>query len=205
MRVCLTCSIYSFQNSLKTSGHRGYELMEFWCWNLIPFFIKVCTYAPPYHQRRWLFNWTLITHGKVFLLFSPEDTASVISNKNVKFGLLELIEHFYTLKQSILNEPWPTGHDSASGPCSHMVLFLYAIALVGICRWHGRLCLPTVVSGSIPGPIGFCPCQWQNHADEWCSVIGGPEDHGHPTKIFSLVPYAQRFLQFLWIFWWCFQ
>ncbi len=26
----------------------------------------------------------------------------------------------------------------------------------------------------------------------------------HPTKVFGLVPYAQRFLQFLWIFWWCY-
>ncbi len=34
--ACLPwCSISSsFQNSLKTSGHRGYE---FWCWNLVPF------------------------------------------------------------------------------------------------------------------------------------------------------------------------
>ncbi len=32
-------------------------------------------------------------------------------------------------------------------------LFLNDRALVGICRWHGGLCLPTVVSGSIPGPI----------------------------------------------------
>ncbi len=32
------CSISSsFQNSLKTSGHRGYEFLEFWCWNLVPF------------------------------------------------------------------------------------------------------------------------------------------------------------------------
>ncbi len=23
--------------SLKTSGHRGYEFLEFWCWNLVPF------------------------------------------------------------------------------------------------------------------------------------------------------------------------
>ncbi len=27
----------SFQNSLKTSGHRGYEFMEFWCWNVVSF------------------------------------------------------------------------------------------------------------------------------------------------------------------------
>ncbi len=42
----------------------------------------ICTYAPRYHQICWLLNWTLITHWKVSLLFSPEDTASVISNKN---------------------------------------------------------------------------------------------------------------------------
>ncbi len=47
-------------------------------------------------------------------------------------------EHFSFLKQSILNEPWPTGHDGASGPCSHMGSFLHDIALVGICKWHGR-------------------------------------------------------------------
>ncbi len=62
-------------------------------------------------------------------------------------------ELFSTLKQSILNESWSTGHDGASGPCSHMASFLNARALVGICRWHGGLCLPTVVSGSIIGPI----------------------------------------------------
>ncbi len=40
------------------------------------------------------------------------------------------IEHFSTLIQSILNEPWPTGHDGASGPCSHMASFLHDRALV---------------------------------------------------------------------------
>ncbi len=29
----------------------------------------VCTYAPPYHQRCWLFNWTLIIRWKVSLPF----------------------------------------------------------------------------------------------------------------------------------------
>ncbi len=33
--------------------------------------------------------------------------------------------------------------------------------------------------------------QWQNHADEWCSVIWGPEHHEHPTKVFGIVPYAE--------------
>ncbi len=37
--ACLPwCSISSsLQNSLKTSGHRGYEFLEFWCWNSVPF------------------------------------------------------------------------------------------------------------------------------------------------------------------------
>ncbi len=37
--ACLPwCSISSsFQNSLKMSGHRGYEFLKFWCWNLVPF------------------------------------------------------------------------------------------------------------------------------------------------------------------------
>ncbi len=37
--ACLPwCSISSsFQNSFKMSGHRGYEFLKFWCWNLVPF------------------------------------------------------------------------------------------------------------------------------------------------------------------------
>ncbi len=37
--ACLPwCSIsYSFQNSLKMSGHQGYAFLEFYCWNLVPF------------------------------------------------------------------------------------------------------------------------------------------------------------------------
>ncbi len=78
--ACLPwCSISSsFQNSLKTSGHRGYEFLEFL---YIPFSIHsafqnmqaahtICTYVPPYHQRCWLLNWTLITRWKVSLLLA---------------------------------------------------------------------------------------------------------------------------------------
>ncbi len=38
--ACLPwCSIFSsFQNSLKTSVHQGYEFLELWCCNLVPFF-----------------------------------------------------------------------------------------------------------------------------------------------------------------------
>ncbi len=40
--------------------------------------------------------------------------------------------------------------------------------------------------------------------NEWCNIVWEPEDQGHPTKVFDIVPYAQRFLQFFWIFWWCY-
>ncbi len=49
------------------------------------------------------------------------------------------IEHFSTLKQTTLNEPWPRGHDGASGPCLNEASFLHDRALVGICRWQGVL------------------------------------------------------------------
>ncbi len=41
--ACLPwCSISSsFQNSLKTFGHRGYEFLKFWCWNLVPFLADI--------------------------------------------------------------------------------------------------------------------------------------------------------------------
>ncbi len=170
MGACLSwCSISSsFQKSLKTSGHRGYEFLEFWCWNLVPFFPDIgfqllkslCSslmYFSFNDAPNVLFRWKIGTAGrpiaavcgfalscgytrclegsiccsktfiylsafivpsktcklpityalmnsipsemlafelnaddswKVSLLFSPEDTASVISNKNVKFGLV---------------------------------------------------------------------------------------------------------------------
>ncbi len=121
---------------------------------------KTCKLPIPYalmhpHTIRdaGFLNWMLITCWKVCLLFNPEDTVSMSVVFPTRMSNLDSSDHRTLLKQSILNEPWPTGHDGASGPCSHMASFLHDRALVGICRWHGRLCLPTVVSGSIPVPI----------------------------------------------------
>ncbi len=114
--ACLPwCNISSsFQNSLKVSRYRGYEFLEFWCWNLVL-------------EPNFLYRWNIWTPGRP--IQQPGSS---------------------TLKQSILNEPWPTGHDSTSGPCSHMASFLHDRTLVVICRWRGGFCLPTVVSVSIP-------------------------------------------------------
>ncbi len=105
---------------------------------------KTCKQPIPYAlmQTHTISSTMLITHWKFSLLFSLEDKTGCLMSHLT-------IEHFSTLKQSIWNEPWPTGYDGASGPCLHMASFLRDRALVGICRWQGKLCLPTVVSGSI--------------------------------------------------------
>ncbi len=104
---------------------------------------KTCKLLIPYalmhpHTIRDAGFWTerLITHWKVSLLFSLEDTAFLYFQQECQIWTRLTIEHFSTLKQSILNEPWSTGHDGASGPCSHMASFQHDRALVGICRWH---------------------------------------------------------------------
>ncbi len=158
--ACLPwCSISSsFQNSLKTSGHRGYEFLKFWCRNLVPFLPDIgfqllkslwssLTYFSFNDAPNVLYRWKIWTAGRP--IQHPDSSTTKSCCFNVVTRLT--IEHFSTLKQSILNEPWPTGHDAASRPCSHMASFWHDRALVGICRWHGRLCLLTVVSGSIPG------------------------------------------------------
>ncbi len=61
------------------------------------------------------------------------------------------IKHFSTSKQ--IKQALVHRTRQRSGPCSHMASFLHDRALVGLCRWHGGLCLLTVVSESIPGPI----------------------------------------------------
>ncbi len=85
--IALYCVLLYTQSALQSCGGGGggsllnHPQCAASTWN-------APTYASPYHQRCWLLNWTLITCWKISLLFSPEDTASMISNKNVKFGLV---------------------------------------------------------------------------------------------------------------------
>ncbi len=56
------CSISSsFQNSLKTSGHRGYEFLEFWCWNLVPF-------LPDIGFQLLKSSWSSLTYFSMYFL-----------------------------------------------------------------------------------------------------------------------------------------
>ncbi len=65
--ACLPwCSISSvFQNSLKNYGHRGYEFLEFWCWNLVPF-------LPDIGFQLLKSSWSSLTH------FSFNDEPNVL-------------------------------------------------------------------------------------------------------------------------------
>ncbi len=83
-------------------------------------------------------------------LFSMEDMASVISNKNLNLDSSDhrTLFHYETVHDKRLNEPWPTGHNGASGPC-HIWLPFSLEGLVGMVG----LCLPTVFLEVFLGPI----------------------------------------------------
>ncbi len=65
----------SFQNSLKKSGHQGYEFLEFWCWNLVPFLSDIglqllkslwssLTYFSFNDAPNVLYKWKIWTAGR---------------------------------------------------------------------------------------------------------------------------------------------
>ncbi len=63
--------LYTFQHSECLPNHAS-----------CPYHMHLCTTIP---SEMLLLNWKLVTRWKVSLLFSPEDTVSMISNKNIKF------------------------------------------------------------------------------------------------------------------------
>ncbi len=64
--ACLPwCSISSFfQISLKPSGHRGYEFLEFWCWNLVPFLPDIDYQLLKSFRTSWRIFYLII--GQIF-------------------------------------------------------------------------------------------------------------------------------------------
>ncbi len=191
----LWCRISSsFENSLKMSGHRGYEFLEFWCWNLVPFLPDIgfqllkSLWSSLLVVEKFIFRlmmhqmfsigeisglqagqfstWTLLLRSHAVVIAAVCGFALSCWNRHRLEGSICCSKTFIYLSAFIVPsktcklaitictyEPWPAGHDGASGPCSHMASFLHDRALVGICKWNCGLCLPTAVSGSIPGPI----------------------------------------------------
>ncbi len=81
---------------------------------------------PHTNQSYWLLNWMLITRWKgLSPLISPEDTASVISNKNVNLDLSDhrTLFHFETVH--LLKWALATGHGSVLTMFTYGFLFAW--------------------------------------------------------------------------------
>ncbi len=119
--TCLPrCSISSFQNSLKTSGHRGYEFLEFWCWNLFPFFPDIVFTCWRVSGRLWwifrldasnvLYRWKIRgliyqmlrrNNPKFYLMIISQICVCVIHRMNVQTEIVRT--HLSDVKSEIAN------------------------------------------------------------------------------------------------------
>ncbi len=72
-----------------------------------------------------------------------------------RMSILDSSDHRTLFHSETVHFKWALAHRTRR---RFWTMFTYGFllhdrALVGICRWHSGLCLPTVVSGSISGPI----------------------------------------------------
>ncbi len=123
--ACLSwCSISSsFQNSLKTCGHRGYEFLEFWCWNLVPF-------LPDIGFQLLKSSWLSLTY------FSFNDGPNVLYRSKIwvagQFSTqtLLLLSHAVVIAavRGFALSCWNTCHLEGSICCS--ITFIYLLAFI---------------------------------------------------------------------------
>ncbi len=118
--------------------------------------IHLCT---PYHQRCWLLNWILIIRWKVSLLFSPEDTASVIyiySFSRRFYPKRLTIEEYnkrYIIKRQTVTGSAGTSQERGMKTFWKVILCLFVMAPRGVTHsqiwgfWRG--CRLSSVSGSM--------------------------------------------------------
>ncbi len=99
--ACLPrCSVSSsLQNSLKKSGHRGYEFLEFWCWNLVPFLPDIgfqllksswssLTYFSFNDAPNVLYRWKIRTAGRP--IQHPDSSKIKELSKDVRDRIVDL-------------------------------------------------------------------------------------------------------------------
>ncbi len=63
------CDIYI----LKTSGHRAYEFLEFWCWNLVPF-------LPDIGFQLLKSSWPSLTYFSFNVTFHTPGTLKIVTD-----------------------------------------------------------------------------------------------------------------------------
>ncbi len=83
----------------------------------------VCTYAPPIPSEMLDFELNADDTLEDLPSLTLEDTAGRDFQQEFQIWTHLTIEHLSTLKQSFLNDPWPTRHNDAPGPYSHMASF----------------------------------------------------------------------------------
>ncbi len=107
------CSISSsFQNSLKTSGHHGYEFLEFWSWNLVPFLPDIgfqllksswssLTYFSFTDAPNVLYRWTIWTAGRPIQHPDSSTTKPCCCNSSAVCGFALFCWNTRRLEESI--------------------------------------------------------------------------------------------------------
>ncbi len=129
--ACLPwCSISSsFQNSLKTSGHRGYEFLEFWCWNLVSFLPDIgvqllksswlsLTYFSFNDAPNVLCRWKIWTAGRPIQQPDSSTTKPCCCNSCSMW--------FYIVLLNTQGFPWNRRRLEGSICCSKTIIYLSA-------------------------------------------------------------------------------
>ncbi len=145
--ACLPwCSISSsFQNSLKTSGHRGYEFLEFWCWNLAPFLPDIgfhllkslwssLTYFSFNDAPNVLYRWKIWTAGRPIQHPDSSTTKSCCCHSCSMWFALSC--------WNTPGLPWNRRHLERSICCSKNFIYLSAWATLGGGGSRGGGCPP---------------------------------------------------------------
>ncbi len=95
------CSIYF---SLKKSGHRGYEFLEFWGWNLVPFLPDIgfqllkslwssFTYFRFNDVTNVLYRWKILTAGRTILHLYSSTTKPCCCNSYSMWFCIILLKY----------------------------------------------------------------------------------------------------------------
>ncbi len=106
-RACLPwCSISSsFQNSLKTSEHRGYEFLEFGCWNLIPFLSDIGLQLLFNYAPNVLYRWNIWTAGRPIQHLHSSTTEPCCCNSYSMWFCIVLLKYTRPFRNFVLSIP----------------------------------------------------------------------------------------------------
>ncbi len=182
------CSISSsFQNSLKTSGHRGYEFLEFWCWNLVPFLPDIgfqllksswssLTYISYNDVPNVLYRWKIWTAGRPIQHLDSSTTKPCCCNSCSMW--------FCIVRWNTQGLTWNRRHLEGSICCSKTFIYLSAFIV------PSKTCkLPIPCALMHPHTIrdaGFWTERWWHAGRSPSSLARRTRHPWFPTKMSNL-------------------